>query len=425
MKNTQMQKATKTIATLAAGFALASTSFSAFSADKLVIESWRAEDTKIWSDIIIPAFNKSNPDIEVVFAPVPTSSYDSALNAKLKAGTAGDLITCRPFDVSLSLYNKGNLTSLNDLPGLASFSDVARSAWITDDGKNTFCLPMASVIHGYIYNKEIFKELKLEVPKTESDFFKVLATIKSESRYTPLVMGTADQWEAATMGYQNFGPNYWKGEQGRKNVISGQEKLSDSQYVKTFEHLAKWAPYMGRSYQSQKYSDSQNLFTLGRGAIYPAGSWEINGFNAQADFEFGAFYPPVPEGQDTCYISDHTDIAMGLNANSKNKKSAKVFLNWMASSEFAELYSNQLPGFFSLSKHAIDLKDPVAQEFLSWRGQCKQTIRNSYQILSRGEPNLENVLWNTSVGVLNGTMTPKEAADKTQASLVNWYKPQQ
>ncbi len=238
-------------------------------------------------------------------------------------------------------------------------------------------------------------------------------------------MGTADHWEAATMGFQNVCPNYWNGEEGRKNLISGKEKLSNPQYVKVFEHMAKWGPYMGRSYQSQKYSDSQNIFTLGGGDIYPTGSWEINGFNKQADFEFGAFYPPTPEGQDSCYISDHTDIAMGMNANSKNTQSAKVFLNWMTSKALAEFYSNQLPSFFSLSKDAIDLKDPAAQEFLNWRGKCKQTLRNSYQILSRGEPNLESELWNVSVQVLNGTMAPEAAAEQAQKSHANWYKPQQ
>jgi len=30
-------------------------------------------------------------------------------------------------------------------------------------------------------------------------------------------MGTNDQWEAATMGYNNIGPNYWKGEEGRED----------------------------------------------------------------------------------------------------------------------------------------------------------------------------------------------------------------
>ena len=41
--------------------------------------------------------------------------------------------------------------------------------------------------------------------------------------------------------------------------------------------LAKWKPYLGDGFEAQTYPDSQNLFTLGRAAIYPAGSWEITG----------------------------------------------------------------------------------------------------------------------------------------------------
>ena len=403
---------------------LAGTLASAALAEPLVIESWRNDDIDIWNDTIIPAFNEQHPDIEVVFKPTPPADYNASLNAKLAGGTAGDLITCRPFDASLDLYNKGHLLPLNDLEGLENFSDVAKSAWQTDDGETTFCMPMASVIHGFIYNKEAFEELGLEEPKTITEFMQVLQKIEEDGGYIPLAMGTADQWEAATMGFQNIGPNFWKGEAGRKGLIEGSEKLTDEQYVKVWQQLAEWAPYMGRGYKAQKYPDSQNLFTLGRAAIYPAGSWDITTFNNQADFEFGAFPPPLPEGQDRCYISDHTDIALGVNANSDQVEQAKVFLEWVASPEFAQLYANSLPGFFPLSKHKVELTDPVAQEFVSWRDECESTIRNSYQILSRGTPNLENELWNVSAQVINGTLTPEQAAEQVQTGLDSWYKPQ-
>jgi raffinose/stachyose/melibiose transport system substrate-binding protein len=284
---------------------------------------------------------------------------------------------------------------------------------------------MASVIHGFIYNKEIFEELGLEPPKTIPEFMKTLETIKEESRYTPLAMGSADQWEAATMGFQNVGPNFWEGEKGRKGLISGEEKLTDPQYVAAFGHLASWEPYLGKGFKAQKYPDSQNLFTLGRAAIYPAGSWDIATFNNQADFAFAAFPPPLPEGKEVCYISDHTDIALGINAASENAEQAKVFLEWMTTQEFADLYSNQLPGFFSLSNHPVELQDPVAQEFVSWRETCESTIRNSYQILSRGTPNLENELWNVSAQVVNGTLSPEDASKEVQSGLEKWYEPQQ
>lgn len=391
----------------------------------LTVESWRNDDLQIWQEKIIPAFEAKNPGIKINFAPSAPTEYNAALNAKLDAGSGGDLVSCRPFDTSLELFNKGKLADLTDLDGMKNFSDVAKSAWSTDDGSKTFCVPMASVIHGFLYNTEAFDKLGLKPPATEAEFFELLDKIKADGNYIPMAMGTKDMWEAATMGYQNIGPTYWKGEEGRKALIAGKEKLTDPEWVEPFKVLAKWKDYLGDGFEAQTYPDSQNLFTLGRAAIFPAGSWEIGIFTPQAEFKMGAFPPPVKNAGDTCYISDHNDIGIGLNAASKNAEQAKVFLNWVASPEFAEIYANALPGFFSLNSTAVKLSDPVAQEFVSWREKCQPTIRSTYQILSRGTPNLENETWVESANVINGTVTPEAAAKKLQDGLDSWYKPAQ
>ncbi|ATF17339.1 ABC transporter substrate-binding protein [Phaeobacter gallaeciensis] len=390
----------------------------------LTIESWRNDDLALWQDKIIPAFEAANPGIKLKFTPSAPAEYNAVLNSKLDAGSAGDLITCRPFDASLGLYDKGQLADLSDLDAMGSFSDVAKSAWQTDDGSATFCVPIASVIHGFIYNKDAFAELGVNVPETEDEFFAALEKIKEDGNYVPLAMGTNDQWEAATMGYNNIGPNYWKGEEGRLALIAGEQKLTDDQWVAPYETLSKWGAYMGDGYEAQTYPDSQNIFTLGRAAIYPAGSWEISGFNTQADFEMGAFKPPVKAAGDTCYISDHTDIAVGLNAASPNAEAAKTFLNWVGSAEFASIYANALPGFFSLSNHEVAMEDPLAQEFVSWRGECESTIRSTYQILSRGTPNLENETWGASVAAIKGTKAAADLGAELQEGLASWYAPQ-
>ena len=391
----------------------------------LTIESWRNDDLTIWQDTIIPAFEAQNPGIKVVFAPSAPAEYNAVLNSKLDAGSAGDLITCRPFDASLELYSKGKLADLTGLAAMANFSPVAKSAWQTDDAAATFCVPMASVIHGFIYNADAFAALGIAVPTTEADFFAALDKIKADGTYIPMAMGTNDQWEAATMGYNNIGPNYWKGEEGRLALIKGEQTLTDPQWVAPFTQLAKWKDYLGDGFEAQTYPDSQNLFTLGRAAIYPAGSWEISGFNTQAQFKMGAFPPPVAAAGDTCYISDHTDIALGLNAASPNADQAKVFLEWVGSPEFATLYANALPGFFSLNSTPVEMADPLAKEFVGWRDTCKSTIRSTYQILSRGTPNLENETWNASANVIKGTETPDAAAERLQAGLASWFAPQQ
>jgi raffinose/stachyose/melibiose transport system substrate-binding protein len=415
-----------TLTALLLGTSILGIAGAAFAQDKTItIESWRNDDLPIWNEKLIPAFEKANPGIKVVFSPSAPTEYNAALNAKLDAGSAGDLITCRPFDASLELYNKGHLADLTSLAGMENFSDVAKSAWQTDDGKATFCVPMASVIHGFMYNIDAFEKLGIAIPATEEEFFAALDKIKADGTYIPMAMGTKDLWEAATMGYQNIGPNYWKGEEGRLALIKGEQKLTDPDWVEPFATLAKWKPYLGDGFEAQSYPDSQNLFTLGRAAIYPTGSWEISGFTTQiaGAFKMGAFAPPVRKAGDTCYISDHNDIAIGLNPKSPNADAAKTFLSWVASPEFATIYANALPGFFSLSSAPVKMEDPIAQEFVSWREKCKPTIRSTYQILSRGTPNLENETWVKSANVINGTETPEAAAAELQKGLDSWFKP--
>ena len=388
----------------------------------ITIESWRNDDLSVWRDKIIPAFEATHPNIHVVFAPTAPAAYDAALSAKLSNGTAGDLITCRPFDTSLALFSKAQLVGLNSLPGLSNFGDVARSAWITDDGKTVYCVPMASVIHGFFYNKDVFDKYGITEPDTREQFTAALRTLKARGE-TALVMGTAERWESATVGFQNIGPNYWKGEDGRKALIAGTAKYTDAPYTQTWAALATWAPYLPADFATMAYSTAQSRFALAKGAIYPTGSWEIAHFRKEAAFTLGIFPPPVGIAGDACYISDHTDIAMGLNAATKHPAEARLFLEWLTSREFAELYSNALPGFFTLASHQITLADPLANEFLSWRTKCRSTIRNASQILSRGDPSLENELWRVTAAVLNGTLTPAQAGQEVQTGLEKWFKP--
>jgi len=394
---------------------------------KLVIESWRQDDIPIWNDVIIPAFNKVHPEIQVIFQPTKQEDYNGQLNTRLAGGTAGDLITCRPFDPSLKLYESGYLANLNDLPGMQYFDSSAKVAWTTDDGSVTYCVPMASVIHGFMYNKTAFEQKGWKVPVTKDEFWALLDAIKADGEYIPLAMGTHDLWEAATMGWYNIGVQNYKGEEGRLALINGTAKFTDPPYVKTYEELAKWAPYLPDGYQSVQYSDAQQLFTMGRAAIYPTGSWEISVFEPMINgaFEMGAFRVPKDNADDPCYISDHTDIGIGMNVATKYPEAVKIFLNWVATPEFATLYANNMVGFYPLAKIDYTIDNPVAQEFLSWRKDCQSSIRISASIIGRGEPGMDTDIWQTSANVINGTMTPMEAAQYVQDALAKWYKPQQ
>ncbi|MGE6105388.1 ABC transporter substrate-binding protein [Aeromonas veronii] len=392
-------------------------------ASELVIESWRTDDKALWEQKIIPAFEAAHPGIKVSFHPVQNVNYMPTLWESLKGGKAGDLITCRPFDDSLALFKAGYLAELTEMAGMENFPSFAQSPWQTDSGAQTFCVPMASVIHGFFYNKKIFSELGITLPQTRDQFFAVLDKIKADGRYVPLAMSGSESWVASELGFQNIGPNYWKGEDGRLALIGGQERLDNPQYVKVFDELARWRSYLGEGGESRDYATSNELFTSGNAAFYVAGSWEIAPFTGKVDF--GVMRPPVAKQGDGCFFTDHTDIGMGMNPASKNKEGAMAFLQWLTTPQFAELYTNSLPGFFSLSNHFFDVTSPAAKEMMEWRDQCDSTIRVATQILSRGTPKLGDELAEVSQAVLLGKMEPKAAADRLESGLKGWYAPHQ
>lgn len=388
----------------------------------LVIESWRNDDLAAWSDMIIPAFKRTHPDIDVVFRPTQSSLYNSALNSKLEGGTAGDLIFCRAFDASLALFKRGYLDPLTDLPGASNYDARARAAWSTDDQSQLYCLPIASVMVGFIYNQVIFKELGLTKPHTVAEFYTVLDRIKA-SGATPLAFGLGDPWVGALFGFDNFGPNYYHGEEGRLGVVRGTTKLSDKPFVDLFRNLARWPDYAAPGFEAQRNTDSKQLFALGRAAIYPAGSWDISQIEQTVDFPVDVFRAPVTEAGDRCYVSENLDVGIGLNAKSPNKKAARTFLNWVASPEFAQVYGNALPGSFPLSRAAPPPSDKLAQSFASWRQECSPSIWLSYQFLARGQPNLETEIFSTVGELMRHKITPEAAAARLQDGLDKWYHP--
>src|SRR5258708_1914334 len=195
----------------------------------LTLGSWRTEDIDGYGKILA-IFNKAHPDIEVKFEPTLNTEYDAQLRTALEGGKGPDLITCRPFDRSLLNYQAGFLTNIKDLPGLEHYTDVGKSAWSTDNKDAIFCVPMASVIHGFIYNKDIFDKVGVKPPRTETEFFAMLDKIKAAG-ITPLDITTKDSWTTATMGYENIGVNYWDGENGRLALVQGKAKVTDAAYV--------------------------------------------------------------------------------------------------------------------------------------------------------------------------------------------------
>ena len=188
-----------------------------------------------------------------------------------------------------------------------------------------------------------------------------------------MAMGTNDQWEAATMGYQNVGPNYWKGEEGRLALIKGEQKLTDPQWVAPFAEIASGRTTSATASRRRPTPTARTSSpSAAPRSTRPApGRSRRSRPRSRAPSRWAPSRRRSRPRATTCYISDHVDIAIGMNAASPNADAAKTFLEWVGTPEFAQLYANALPGFFPLQNAPVTLENPLAQEFVSWREKCE------------------------------------------------------
>ncbi|GAA4198504.1 ABC transporter substrate-binding protein [Streptosporangium oxazolinicum] len=389
----------------------------------LTLGSWRTEDLAMWQDEILPAFEKTHPDIEVEFSPTNTNEYNAAIESQVQGGTGPDLITCRPYDVNRSWIKKGYFEKLDGKPMLGNFDDLALSPW-SDDAGSRYCVPTASVLAGFYYNKDIFAELGLQVPATQDEFLAVLKKIKDDGRYTPLAVGSSESWQLAYNGLYSIGPVYWKGEEGRQGLIKGTKKVTDPEFVKAFEAFDSWKPYLPKGFESLKYPDMTQLFTLGKAAILPDGSWNINQV-AVDGLDVGVFGPPALSAGGERYLQEMPDMAIGVSAASRNKAAAEEFLTWTTSPEFLELYVNKLPGFFSMAKTPVTYSNALARDFATLKQGARLTPRLGLDRLSVGTPPFDDEVWRVLQLMYNDGLTPRKATEELQKGLSSWYTPQQ
>jgi raffinose/stachyose/melibiose transport system substrate-binding protein len=391
----------------------------------LTIESWRSDDIDQWENEIIPAFEAEHPNIALEYDPTAPTEYDAALSSRLEGGTAGDILTLRSYDRSRQLFEAGHLEPLDDLPGIDGLSEAALGAFETADGDTTFGVPVAAVIHGFYYNTEIFEEVGVEPPATTEEFLEVLAAIDEHGEYAPLAWGTADDWIATSTGFDLVGPNFWHGEEGRQALLAGEITYEDDAFVAAWEFIERWREHFPSGFEAVSYEDMQTLFGFGDAAVFPGGSWEISLFRDMGEVDFGVFAPPVPPGQSACYINDHPDMGIGMNAATDHPEEARTFLEWAASAEFAQIFAGAVPGFFPIGHGDLDLDDPAAEAFASWRADCDSTARLNFEDLTAGEPNIENEARRLTVQMWNEGLPPAEVAAEVQAALASWYEPHQ
>lgn len=390
---------------------------------KLKMGSWRTDDVQQMK-AVLQEFSKDYPNIEVDFQPTNPPDYNATLRLQLTSGTGPDVMYARSFATGEALFNDGYFADVSALEGLKdNYDEGTRAPWATADG-TSFAIPFAAVSHGIYYNKDIFAELNLSAPKNWDDFLNICQTIK-DAGYIPLANALGDEWDIAEVVLMSIAPNFIGGYEGRLAYDKGEKEFNGPEVVALFEAMASLTPYLPKGFEGLGYNDSNALFATGQAAMYFDGSWTIGTFE-DVDFQWDILPPPAPAGNSKEYITFHADAGMAMNAATEHPEEVKLLLQWFGSKRGAEALAAQLPtGFFPMSDNAVTIEDEHANSFLAMNKGRGTDVRWPWPELLAGEPSGYTLMMNGAIGVINGMMTPKEAADSLKEGLSSWYAPAQ
>lgn len=254
------------------------------------------DDTKIPYDYAVQELAKEYPNVELELI---VQAQDDGMTLSTLAATNNlpDI-----FQVGTELINSLRETNqvmvLNDVAKATGFTDKvfesSENLLYAEDG-NIYAFPYAGQEYVlWYYNKALFEEAGLEVPKTYDDLLKCIEVFKSKD-ITPMALFGQEGWITTSM-YDAIATRYDAG--GIKKLDEGKGSVKEDAYVKAAETLNKLvnAGMFQADVTNSNYDQASALFLEGKAAMFLNGQWYIeDATKALGDNVDWMFYPSYDE----------------------------------------------------------------------------------------------------------------------------------
>lgn len=300
----------------------------------LKLALWGEGDYKYLNETnnLAEAYKKDHPNVTIEIEHIAPKEYDNTMKIRNTANQLPDIFPIR--QAQLSLYGDV-MVPLNDLKATEN-NIYAKETMIKG---NVIGIPQAAFNEFVFYNKSIFKEYNLEIPKTWDEFLKVCETIKAGKKYIPLLIGAKDAWP--NYPFNEYMPMLEAGDGQYYNKMAAKDDpfTKGQPFYNAYAKIQKLydAKVCGDDPLGYGWDQQRAMFVGGKGAIMAAGSWYKDDYNQNGgkDENLGVFLLPTRNTtSDPFYTTAMTEFFWGIPKTCKNQKEAKEFLEWFFSSDY-------------------------------------------------------------------------------------------
>lgn len=281
------------------------------------------------------AFHEENPNITVELSSADNANYKQEINVKLASNDAPDIYFAWS-GVYAENFAKGgralDLTSyVKDNTEWSDHIMANQFGPFTFDGK-IYGIPLIMDGKTFYYNKDIFKELNLEVPENWEEFMTVLETLKGTD-YIPISLGNQEDW--ATGHYMTTLNQRMVSAEVLEKDYALEGDFSDPAYLEALNRLMELTPYFTPEFNSTSYDTGISDFITGKAAIYYEQFNQVQ-YIAPAEFEWSWFdFPDIAEGKGDQNALTGAPQGLMVSAQTKHPEEAVKFLQYLTTVELA------------------------------------------------------------------------------------------
>lgn len=292
---------------------------------------------------LVEKFEAENPDIDVVVSAPPDAT--TVLKTRLVKGDAPDIISLSA-DRSFADFVDANI--LEDLSGEINFSviDPVYNQMLKDleieSVEGIYGVPYALNASGVIYNKDIFNELGLSIPKTWDEFLE-LAQIVQDNGITPFYFTLKESWTSLP-AWNTIASTLVSSDSFKK--VNNSETTFNELYDETSDKIMQLMKYGHSDNFGVGYNDGNTAFANGESAMYLQGSYAIPAIlTVNPELNLGMFPLPASNNEEENKLVSGVDVYFAIPKDSKNKEESIRFINFLLEEENAKTYIDEQSAF--------------------------------------------------------------------------------
>ncbi|MCT8139943.1 extracellular solute-binding protein [Anaerobacillus sp. CMMVII] len=371
---------------------------------------WPNEPRKSFYDDKIKEYMDANPHVKINVDAVLNDSYKEKIRVLVSNDNLPDIFTSWSDSFALNLVSSERIKPLNEIleADKAWSGNIIESQYggFTFDGV-TYGVPFTMDGKAFFYNREIFEEHNIQVPKTYDEFINALDQLQAAGYETPLVEGLTNAWAVShymgSIFQRLLDPEVLAADYNAKTG-----EFTDPGYIRGLEVFQELTTYMGDLSTAIDHETARNMFGNGDIPIVYMQFAEIKLVKNIGGVEFGFFnFPKFADGKGDPDALTGAPEGWMLSKNAPQE--AVDFLKFLTSQETAYEFT-KVDGQLNAIKGGVDEGNTSPESFEAYNIVLNATapvpwFDNAVNI------NIADIFMRGGQSLATGQMTPQEIVD--------------